>query len=76
MAPTSNENMENEWVPNFDLQNVKKSFKFGLELNFIQTDSSTVRNAKFKKELRHCLALYREALVQGPPNNLFSWKML
>lgn len=33
-----------------------------LELHFIQTDHSTVRSAKFKRELRNCLAPYREVL--------------
>lgn len=69
-APTSNplvnENKENEWVPNVDLQDVKKGLNLAkeLELHFIQTDHSTVRSAKFKRELRNCLAPYREVLVE------------
>ncbi|CAK9810812.1 Tigger transposable element-derived protein 1 [Anthophora plagiata] len=61
-----NENMENEWVPNLDLQDVKKGLNLAkeLELHFIQTDHSTVRSAKFKRELRNCLAPYREVLVE------------
>ncbi|GFT74795.1 tigger transposable element-derived protein 1 [Nephila pilipes] len=69
-APTSNalvnENKENEWVPNLDLQDVKKMLNLAkeLELHFIQTDHSTVRSAKFKRELRNCLAPYREVLIK------------
>lgn len=69
-APTSNalvnENKENKWVPNLDLQDVKKGLNLAkeLELHFIQTDQSTVRSAKFKRELRNCLAPYREVLVE------------
>ncbi|GFR30532.1 hypothetical protein TNCT_245461 [Trichonephila clavata] len=61
-VPTSNalvrENKENEWVPNLDLQDVKKGLNLAkeLELHFIQTDHSTVSSAKFKRELRNCLA--------------------
>jgi hypothetical protein len=68
-APTSNalvnENKEYEWVPNLDLKDVKKGLNLAkeLELHFIQADSSTVRSAKFKRELRNCLAPYREVLV-------------
>ncbi|GFQ97926.1 tigger transposable element-derived protein 1 [Trichonephila clavata] len=59
-VPTSNalvnENKENEWVPNLDLQDAKKGLNLAkeLELHFIQTDHSTVRSAKFKRELRNC----------------------
>ncbi|GFQ84146.1 hypothetical protein TNCT_705631 [Trichonephila clavata] len=69
-VPTSNalvnENKENEWVPNLDLQDVKKRPNLAKELepHFIQTDHSTVRSAKFKRELRNCLAPYREILVE------------
>ncbi|KAF8789776.1 Tigger transposable element-derived protein 1 like protein [Argiope bruennichi] len=64
-APTSNA-LVNEWVPNLDLQDVKKGLNLAkeLELHFIQTDHSTVRSAKFKRELRNCLAPYREVLVE------------
>ena len=61
-APTSNalanETKENEWVPNLNLQDVKKGQNLAkeLKLHFIQTDHSTVRSAKFKRELRNCLA--------------------
>ena len=57
-ASTSNalidENMDNEWVPNF--YDVKKGLNLGkeLEVHFTQTDPSTVRNAKFKREFRNC----------------------
>ena len=67
-ASTSNalidENMDNEWVPNF--YDVKKGLNLGkeLELHFTQTGPSTVHSAKFKRELRNCLALYREVLVE------------
>ncbi|GFU75444.1 tigger transposable element-derived protein 1 [Trichonephila clavipes] len=69
-APTSNalvnENKENEWVPNLDLQDVKKGLNLvkELELHFIQVDHSMVRSAKFKRELRNCLAPYREVLME------------
>ncbi|CAK9796364.1 hypothetical protein ANTQUA_LOCUS757 [Anthophora quadrimaculata] len=69
-APASNalvnENKENEWVPNLNLQAVKKELNLvkELELHFIETDRSTVRSAKFKRELRNCLAPYREVLVE------------
>ncbi|GFQ88497.1 tigger transposable element-derived protein 1 [Trichonephila clavata] len=61
-----NENKENEWVPNLDLQDVKKGLNLAkeLELHFIQTDHPTVRRAKFKRELRNCLAFYREVSVE------------
>ncbi|KAI4478905.1 hypothetical protein M0802_014483 [Mischocyttarus mexicanus] len=69
-VPTSNalvnENKEKKWVPNLDLQDVKRGLNLAkkLELHFIQTDQSTVRSAKFKRELRNCLAPYREVLVE------------
>ncbi|GFR18153.1 tigger transposable element-derived protein 1 [Trichonephila clavata] len=69
-VPTSNalvnENKENERVPNLDFQDVKKGLNLAkeFELHFIQTDHSTVRSAKFKRELRKCLAPYREVLVE------------
>lgn len=69
-APTPNalvnENKDNEWVTNLDLHDVKKGLNLAkeLEIHFIQTDRSTVRSAKFKRELRNCLALYREGLVE------------
>ncbi|GFT65965.1 hypothetical protein NPIL_578541 [Nephila pilipes] len=69
-APTSNalvnKNKENEWVPNLDLQDVKKRLNLAkeLELHFIQTGHSTVRSAKFKRELRNCSVPYREVLVE------------
>ncbi|GFQ85656.1 tigger transposable element-derived protein 1 [Trichonephila clavata] len=69
-VPTSNAlvngNKENEWVLNLDLQDVKKGLNLAkeFELHFIQTDHSTVRSAKFKKELRNCLALYKGVLVE------------
>lgn len=61
-----NENKENEWVPNLDLHDVRKGLNLAkeLELHFIQTDRSTVRSAKFKREFRNCLAPYREVLVE------------
>ncbi|XP_063994254.1 tigger transposable element-derived protein 1-like [Diachasmimorpha longicaudata] len=61
-----NENKENEWVPKLDLQDVKKGLNLAkeLELHFIETDHSTVRSAKFKRELRICLAPSREILVE------------
>lgn len=69
-APTPNalvnENKDNEWVTNLDLHDVKKGLNLAkeLEIHFIQTDRSTVRSAKFKRELRNCLAPYREVLVE------------
>ena len=77
-APTSNglvnENKENEWVPNLDLQDVKKGLNLAkeLKLHFIQTDPSTVRSAKFKRELRNCLACYREILVELEKTQIFN----
>ncbi|GFQ86034.1 hypothetical protein TNCT_294021 [Trichonephila clavata] len=61
-----NENKENKWVPNLDLQDVKKGLSMAkeLELHFIQTDHPTVRRAKFKRELRNCLASFREVSVE------------
>ena len=67
-ASTSNalidESMDNKWVPNF--YDVKKGLNLGkeLELHFTQTDPSTVCSTKFKRELRNCLALYREVLIE------------
>jgi hypothetical protein len=69
-APTSNalvnENKENEWVPNLDLKDVKIGLNLAkeLELHFIQAVRSTVRSTKFKRELRNCLAPYKEVLVE------------
>lgn len=59
------ENMENEWMPNANLYDVKKGLSLSkqLELHFTQADRSMVRRAKFKKEFKRCLAPYREILV-------------